>query len=72
MKKYIIILIVCLAAVLFVSAGAKDIPKDNSDSVTVRVSALKGPTAMGMVKLMQDSDEGKTANQYSFSLTSID
>jgi NitT/TauT family transport system substrate-binding protein len=72
MKKYIIILMVCFVALIFVSAGAKDISNDNSEIVTVNVSALKGPTAMGMVKLMQDSDEGKTANQYSFSLTSID
>jgi NitT/TauT family transport system substrate-binding protein len=72
MKKIFIIMTACLAAVLFVSAGAKDIPEDNSELVTVKVSALKGPTAMGMVKLMQDSDEGKSANQYSFSLTSID
>ena len=35
----------------------------------VNVAALKGPTAMGMVKLMDDSDNGDTgANQYNFSI----
>lgn len=32
------------------------------------VAALKGPTAMGLVKLMSDSDAGNTANQYTFTI----
>lgn len=35
---------------------------------TIRVAALKGPTAMGMVKLMEDAEAGRTANGYSFTL----
>ena len=44
------------------------------ESVNVRVAALKGPTAMGMVKLMSDSDaaaesgEETTGNTYDFTL----
>ena len=44
------------------------------EPVTVRVAALKGPTAMGMVKLMSDSDaaaesgEETTGNTYDFTL----
>ena len=38
----------------------------------VNVAALKGPTAMGMVKLMDDSDNGDTgANHYNFYHCSI-
>lgn len=34
-----------------------------------RIAALKGPTAMGLVKLMSDSDGGeKTANNYTFTI----
>jgi NitT/TauT family transport system substrate-binding protein len=72
MKKYLVMLMCVIAMLLFVSAGKKDMPETDTDSVMVRVSALKGPTAIGMVKLMQDSDEGKSENQYEFSLTSID
>lgn len=36
--------------------------------VTIRVGALKGPTAMGMVKLMDDAEAGKTKNQYEFTI----
>ena len=40
-----------------------------TDQTEVRVAALKGPTAMGMVKLMDDSDHGDTgANQYTFTI----
>ena len=35
---------------------------------TVRVGALKGPTAMGMVKLMDDAEAGTTVNQYEFTI----
>lgn len=36
------------------------------DPVTIRVGAMAGPTAMGMVKLMSDSEAGLTANTYEF------
>lgn len=35
---------------------------------TLRVAALKGPTAMGMVKLMDDAEQGLSANDYEFTL----
>lgn len=38
------------------------------DDVTIRVGALKGPTAMGMVKLMDDAEAGNTANRYEFTI----
>lgn len=38
-------------------------------SVDVNVMALKGPTAMGMVKFMEDADNGKiTSEDYNFSI----
>ena len=36
--------------------------------VTMKVAALRGPTAMGMVKLMEDAAQGTTANGYEFTL----
>ncbi len=35
-----------------------------TEPVDIRIAALKGPTAMGMVKLMSDNEEGKTSNSY--------
>ncbi len=37
---------------------------DTSEPVTIRIASMKGPTTMGMVKLMDDSDNGLTANKY--------
>lgn len=34
--------------------------------VSMSVAALKGPTGMGMVKLMSDSEAGSTVNDYTF------
>ena len=41
---------------------------DTAGGETIRVGALKGPTAMGMVKLMDDAEAGNTANQYEFTI----
>ena len=73
----------CLALVMCLSlaaCGGTDTTDETEDetpveeSVNVRVAALKGPTAMGMVKLMSDSDaaaesgEETTGNTYDFTL----
>lgn len=35
---------------------------------TVRIAALKGPTAIGMVKMMDEAEQGETPDQYEFTL----
>lgn len=35
----------------------------------VRLGALRGPTAMGMVRLMQDAEMGETAGRYEFQIS---
>ena len=46
----------------------------SSEPVDVNVTALKGPTAMGMVRMMDDADNGKIDNEnYQFTIAaSID
>lgn len=46
------------------SSGSSPVAQD----VTLNVAALKGPTGIGMVKLMQDAKEGASANKYNFTL----
>ncbi|SCZ80098.1 ABC transporter substrate-binding protein [Pseudobutyrivibrio xylanivorans] len=44
-------------------------PETPAEDVDINVAALKGPTAMGMVKLMAESDNGETAtNHYTFTI----
>lgn len=67
---------VAALAVLFVAGSLFAQPVSEApvvqEDVPVRVVALKGPTAMGMVKLMTDAEEEKTegSNRYSFQLES--
>ncbi len=39
-----------------------------TEKIDINVAALKGPTAMGMVQLMEEADAGETANNYSFTI----
>lgn len=43
---------------------------ESSTTTTVRVGSLKGPTSIGIAYLMNQSDNGATAQQYEFSMTS--
>lgn len=38
------------------------------DTQTVRIGGLKGPTSMGLVKLMQDNEDGTSKNRYEFTM----
>lgn len=40
------------------------------DGTLIRVGSLKGPTTMGLVNLMKDSDEGKAQGNYEFTMAS--
>lgn len=39
-----------------------------TESMEYNISSLKGPTTMGMVKLMSDSEKGETFNKYSVTI----
>lgn len=65
----------CLSVVMLLSLTAcgvrqgADSEISEGEPYTVRVAALKGPTAMGMVKLMADKDAGNTPYaSYDFTL----
>ena len=42
--------------------------EESSDDTVVRVGGLKGPTTMGLVKLMDDVQNGTAANNYEFTM----
>ena len=66
MKKILAMLLAALMVFALVSCN----PDDNNDGedVTVRVMALKGPTGMGMVQLMENSANGTSQNKYDIKL----
>ncbi|WP_312642849.1 ABC transporter substrate-binding protein [Hydrogenoanaerobacterium sp.] len=51
------------------SAAQSSEPEETpAEKIDVKIAALKGPTAIGMVKLMDDAAKGETANNYEFTL----
>lgn len=44
----------------------------DADGVNIRIGGLQGPTSMGLVKLMEDAENGKTVNTYEFAEMSTD
>ena len=47
------------------TAEPTETPKEKVD---VTIAAMKGPTALGMLKLMEDAEAGTTANNYKFTI----
>lgn len=64
-KKMIFLFLLCgiLSALLFAGCG-----KGNRSGDKIRVGALKGPTTMGLLFLMEDAGQGKTENEYEFQM----
>lgn len=79
MKKLLaLILSLALVLTLFVACQSNandDTPDvdmqgegDLADPITINIGSMKGPTTMGMVKLMDNSDKGLTTNIYNVSM----
>ena len=70
MKKYMsMFLAMLMLAVLFLgcdatTADTAPAAEPTAEPVVMRLGSLKGPTTMGMVKLLSDSEAGLTANTY--------
>lgn len=52
------------------TAAESDADAESSDDAVIRVAGLKGPTTMGLVKLMDDSVNGVTNAAYEFTMAS--
>lgn len=50
-------------------APTQDAPEETAlEGATIRLGGLKGPTSMGMVKMLSDSEAGETVNTYEFTM----
>ena len=70
MKKLLALLLAAIMVFALVSCngnGNENGDPENED-VTVRVMALKGPTGMGMVQLMENDKNGTAKNDYDIKL----
>ena len=69
MKKYLAFLLTLAILVSFAACGSSGAGNDY-EGVNVNVAAIKGPTAVGMVDLMQKQEDKTATNNYNFSLHS--
>lgn len=74
MKKIISLLLAMVLAVSLAACGQKTTADDTAENdtpaerVTIRLGGLKGPTSMGMVKLLDDAENGGGQNDYTFTM----
>ena len=67
MKKLLALLIsMMLLSALPVFAQETEVTP--SEAAVIRLGGLKGPTSMGMVKMLKDAQEGVSANNYEFTM----
>ena len=53
----------------FVEESSEEaVVEETYEGVTIRLGGLKGPTSMGMVKLLDNAENGLTANTYEFTM----
>lgn len=41
---------------------------EDAEKIDISIAALKGPTAIGMIQLMENAENGQTANNYQFTI----
>ncbi|NLV50577.1 MAG: ABC transporter substrate-binding protein [Clostridiales bacterium] len=72
MKKTIILIItVCILAAVLTGCASPAGPSKEEDKTVktvIRLGGLKGATTIGMVKLLEDNENGTTANDYKFTM----
>lgn len=65
-KSALVIFISALLIFVLAGCGKPAAEKTSESNPTIRVAALKGPTGMGMVGLMEADERGETASDYTF------
>ena len=65
MKKRIVSVMLILVMAVLVLAGCG---KKKEEETTIRLGGLKGATSMGMVKLLDDAENGKTKSRIEFEM----
>ena len=71
MTKRLLLLVLAsiMALSVFSACGNEEVKGDKSvDETVIRIGGLKGPTTMGLVKLMEDAANSKTTCNYEFTV----
>lgn len=68
MKKYVALLAAVLLVIGMLSGCDRAVVVDEYEAVDVNVTAIAGPTGVGLVQLMENQDAGKAGNNYTFNV----
>ncbi len=68
MKKLICLVLAAAMLLGLAACGEKKEEPAPFEGATVRLGALKGPTTMGLVELLEENENGNTVNTYEFTL----
>ena len=73
MKKLLALILALAMIFSFAACGTENVnsnetPSDSYTSVDINIAGIKGPTAIGMVDLMQKQEDKTAANNYNFSV----
>ena len=68
MKKKLISAMMIMVMLLCVLTGCKKGDGEKLPDVEVRIGSLKGPTSMGLVRLMEQNEKGESDNKYQFTM----
>ena len=63
--KGLLFLVLCISLLV---AGCSQNSSKKETKIDINIAALKGPTAMGMISVMEDAEAGNTANNYNFDI----
>ena len=68
MKKKMLAVMLSIALCFGLIAGCGNVQTKETVKNDISVGSLKGPTSMGLVYLMSQSEKGETANNYTFTM----
>lgn len=68
MKKYVALLAAVLLIVGMLAGCDRAVVVDEYKAVDVNITAIAGPTGVGLVQLMENQDAGKAGNNYTFNV----
>lgn len=67
-KRFLTVMMSIVLCTVFLAGckNAEGTAENEQETVKIRVGSLKGPTSMGLVYLMRQSEKGESVNNYSF------
>lgn len=70
MKKFVSLLAAVLLVIGMLAGCDRAVGEDEYEAVDINITAIAGPTGVGLVQLMENQDAGKAANNYTFNVVS--